>query len=339
MRSESNSHEILISVVIPAYNAAKHVADSVTSALRQTLQPFEVLVIDDGSTDGTAAAAEKAGARVITQKNMGVSSARNRGITEAKGDWIAFLDADDRWLPEKLRKQADALGAHPDAVLAASDFAREQRYQTQHAAWMKSRSIYQEMVGKRIDDAVVYLPAEKISAALTQENFFPTSSIMARRLHLRELGGFDERMDYCEDHDLWLRVLHASPAVVVQQSLVIYRMHEASASAQWSRILEGDVHLARLMQLTPHFYNQVAVERSRARLTHSLFALGMHFVRTRKSEAALAPLWESFRRKKSLRTAFWLFAGMAFSFKPRKIASGYFKGNSPLPERQTAPSS
>jgi glycosyltransferase involved in cell wall biosynthesis len=336
MQSKLDSHEIMISVVIPAYNAAKHVADSVASAFRQTLQPLEVLVIDDGSSDGTAEAAEKAGARVIRQKNMGVSAARNRGITEARGEWIAFLDADDRWLPDKLQKQASALALHPEADFISTDFAREQRYQTQHAAWMKSRPVYQAMVGDRLQQPFVFLSPEEIASSLTFENYIPTSSVMARRLHLREVGGFDERMDYCEDHDLWLRILRASSAIILQESLVIYKMHESSASAQWSRILEGDVHLARMIQLTPHRYNQVAVEKSKSRLTDALFVLGSHHVRSRRAQNGIVPLWESFRRRKSFRTAMWLGIGMAFALKPQKLVHAALKENRGLPKRRTA---
>jgi glycosyltransferase involved in cell wall biosynthesis len=97
-----------VSVVIPCYNGARFLRDTVGSVLAQTLPPLEVIVVDDGSTDDSAAVAESFGSpvRVIRQPNRGESVARNRGIAEARGDWVAFLDADDLWLPEKLAEQA-----------------------------------------------------------------------------------------------------------------------------------------------------------------------------------------------------------------------------------------
>ena len=95
-----------ISVVIPAYNAAVFLPRSIASVRAQTLQPVEVIVVDDGSTDDTKAVAAELGVRVITRTNSGPSAAKNTGIRMASGDWIALLDADDRWSPEKLERQA-----------------------------------------------------------------------------------------------------------------------------------------------------------------------------------------------------------------------------------------
>src|ERR1700721_4618512 len=96
-----------ISVVIPAYNAAAFLPRSIASVRAQTLQPVEVIVVDDGSTDDTKAVAAGLGGRVITRTNSGPSAAKNTGIRMASGDWIALLDADDRWSPEKLERQAN----------------------------------------------------------------------------------------------------------------------------------------------------------------------------------------------------------------------------------------
>jgi glycosyltransferase involved in cell wall biosynthesis len=100
-----------ISVVIPAYNAAAFLPRSIASVRAQTLQPVEVIVVDDGSTDDTTAVAAGLGVRVITRTNSGPSAARNTGIQMASGDWIALLDADDRWSPEKLERQAKCASA------------------------------------------------------------------------------------------------------------------------------------------------------------------------------------------------------------------------------------
>jgi glycosyltransferase involved in cell wall biosynthesis len=111
-----------ISVVIPCYNGARFLRDTLESVLVQTLPPREVLVVDDGSTDDSAAIAKSYGppVRVIRQPNQGESVARNRGLEEAKGDWVAFLDADDLWLPEKLAEQAKHISDQVGAVCSGT---------------------------------------------------------------------------------------------------------------------------------------------------------------------------------------------------------------------------
>src|SRR4051812_13046945 len=106
-RMERERAKPTISVVIPCYNGALYLRETLESALAQNYAPLEILVVDDGSEDDSAAIAESCGApvRVIRQPNQGESVARNRGIDEARGDWVAFLDADDLWEPEKLERQ------------------------------------------------------------------------------------------------------------------------------------------------------------------------------------------------------------------------------------------
>jgi len=113
-----------VSVVIPAYNCVDFLPAAIESAMGQTRPPAEIIVVDDGSTDETLAAARSYGSpvRVVDQENAGVSAARNRAIELARGDWIAFLDADDVWRPTKLERQLDAAGRHPDVVCVFSDF-------------------------------------------------------------------------------------------------------------------------------------------------------------------------------------------------------------------------
>ncbi len=119
-----NSYSPYVSVVIPCYNAAPFLRETLDSALNQTHPPMEVIVVDDGSTDNSAAIAESYGSpvRVIRQKNQGESVARNRGIDEAKGDWIAFLDADDIWMQDKLELQIERATSMPGTVCVHSAF-------------------------------------------------------------------------------------------------------------------------------------------------------------------------------------------------------------------------
>src|SRR5262245_25838031 len=113
----------LVSVIIPSYNSARFVSQAVRSVLEQTYSPLEIIVVNDGSTDDTVSVldAYKGDIQIVHQANGGVSKARNRGIREAKGKFIAFLDADDQWLPSKIQKQIDCLRANPSAALVHSD--------------------------------------------------------------------------------------------------------------------------------------------------------------------------------------------------------------------------
>ena len=131
-----------ISVIIAAYNAAETIAETLASIQIQTLAPLEILVVDDGSQDATARIARALGARVISQTNAGVSAARNRGLAEAKGDWIAFVDADDRWRPERLERQWAGLQYAPGAGFAFTDMRRERAGVAVHERWMPIRPAY-----------------------------------------------------------------------------------------------------------------------------------------------------------------------------------------------------
>jgi glycosyltransferase involved in cell wall biosynthesis len=109
-----------VSVVIPAFNSAKYIGEAIQSVLEQTLVSFEVLVVDDGSTDDTAEVVQRYPVQYFRQENAGPSAARNTGMTKAKGEFVAFLDSDDLWLPQKLAVQLEAFKRHPDAGFSFS---------------------------------------------------------------------------------------------------------------------------------------------------------------------------------------------------------------------------
>ena len=112
-----------ISVVIPTYNRAEHLEACLASVQQQSLMPYELIVVDDGSTDQTEALCRKIGGklRYLPQENRGVSAARNYGIRESQGDWIAFLDSDDRWAPTKLAAQWNYVQQHPDVRILQTE--------------------------------------------------------------------------------------------------------------------------------------------------------------------------------------------------------------------------
>jgi len=182
-----------VSVVIPAYNADATLARAIESALRQTAGIPEILVCDDGSTDGTAAILERYGDRVtaIHQDNRGRSSARNRCLDLATGRFVAFLDADDWWRPEKLETQLAAAAQHPQCDVF---------YGNQHIV-DAGGNVYRSMNGRwHVAHSGWIFPY------LVRNNFVPTSSVLVRREALEAVGPFDEALPRCQDLDLFLRL-------------------------------------------------------------------------------------------------------------------------------------
>ncbi|MDO4575839.1 MAG: glycosyltransferase family A protein [Planctomycetia bacterium] len=178
-----------ISTIIPVYNGEKYLRECLDSALAQVGVEQEILVVNDGSTDGTAAILDEYAARVrvLTQHNAGHIAARNHGVAEATGQWLAFLDADDLWEPTKLCEQekllADDIGMVYTERLNFGDLGDLPARQSE------SQTLY---------DGDLFHP-------LLQTNFITVSSVLLRKDLYRELGGFDPAPTGCEDWDLWLR--------------------------------------------------------------------------------------------------------------------------------------
>ena len=185
----------LVSVIIPAWNAENVLGEALASVRDQTWPNWEALIVDDGSTDGTAMAAERfvesdPRFRLIRQSHMGVSAARNAGLRDARGELIAFLDADDTWLPTKLARQIEALSADPKANFAF----------TNYWFWDGQRDLSCRYVKRK------EFPEGDAATALCSFDPFGTSTVMVKREALQTAGGFDENLAAAEDWDLWLRM-------------------------------------------------------------------------------------------------------------------------------------
>jgi glycosyltransferase involved in cell wall biosynthesis len=197
----------LVSIIIPTFNRASLLPRAINSVLGQTFRDWELIVVDDGSGDGTdlpprAAADEPKISLVRLPQNRGVSHARNTGVRRSSGRFIAFLDSDDEWLPPKLERQIAWMGTHPDYRICQT-----REYWIRH--------------GKRVNPPVTH---EKVGGSIFEQSLArcmitPSSVIMLRDL-FDESGGFDESLPACEDYDLWLRITCRYPVGLIDEYLL-----------------------------------------------------------------------------------------------------------------------
>jgi glycosyltransferase involved in cell wall biosynthesis len=217
---------LLVSVVMPAYNAERHLAAAIESVLAQTYPHFELLVIDDGSTDNTAAiaaafAAKDSRVKVITHENWGMGRSTNHAAELARGDWIVRLDADDVMLPQRIEKQLDFLALNPDLMVAASlvdfidDAGRVIGRTKPH--WTKRQDVAAAVAAHRVVG-------------------FTHPSVIYNKLAIQHVGGFRPQFWPCDDLDLWNRVVEAGYMAIVQEEVLTqYRIHATSVCVAKSR--------------------------------------------------------------------------------------------------------
>ncbi|MEC4819137.1 MAG: glycosyltransferase family A protein [Scytonema sp. PMC 1069.18] len=215
-----------ISVIIPAYNTMKYLPDTVESVLKQTFTDFEVLIVNDGSTDNIVAWASQISdprVRLISQKNQGTAAARNKGIIESKGEYIAFLDADDIWEPTKLEKQADCLNKNPLVGLVDT-----------WTIFMDESGTLTGLVMRHNKEGNVY----KEVVETCDSSVCCGSSPMIRRSCFDTVGLFDQE-SYIEDVDMWIRIAKHYHYAVVKAVLVRYRQHPHNKSKDCQSMFQG----------------------------------------------------------------------------------------------------
>ncbi len=216
---------MLVSVIMCVWNGEQTIRESLCSVLNQTFRDFELIVIDDGSTDGSMAAIADNGDQRIKRfsfENAGPAVARNRGIHQSSGNFITFMDADDVWLTQKLERQLKALQRHPEASVAycwVDRFECDVRVRQPHAYGTLSGNVYERLlVGNLVGNG---------------------SNILVRREALEEVGLFHESLLAAEDWELNLRLAARHKFIAVQEALVLYRQTPGSITSDLERMERG----------------------------------------------------------------------------------------------------
>jgi glycosyltransferase involved in cell wall biosynthesis len=211
-----------VSVIIPVYNSMAYLPQALESVIQQTYQDFEVLIIDDGSTDQIKSWSQTLSdprIHFFSQSNQGISAARNTGLQEAKGRYISFLDADDIWQPKKLIKQLEQLESDPDIGLSYT--------------WAVSIDPKGQILGRIFNGSL----KRQAWSQLVVRNAIPSASVaVVRRSCLEKIGGFDTDLSHVNDRDMWLRIAKDYEVACVPEVLVLKRQHAHNVSRNWRAI-------------------------------------------------------------------------------------------------------
>ncbi len=260
----------LVSIVTATYNMADYIAETLDSILAQDYPHLESIVIDDGSTDNTtevlAPYVATGRVRVIKQENAGQTVAKNRGIAEARGEFIAFCDADDTWRPDKLTKQVAAFATDPNIGMVFSDIN------------------FMDGNGDPYDMPHMKRVGGKITAELLVDNFIPFPTSIVRARVLEEVNGFDEDLTMSIDYDLWLRISLNYLMHYIPEPLANYRIWEGQMSNKMGERLDNFFKLLeRFLKDNPGCVTQEEID---AAWGHTLVTRGQwHSEEGRKAEA------------------------------------------------------
>ena len=209
-----------VSVVIPCFNRKKTLSRSIDSVVNQTYKPSEIIIVDDGSTDGTRDFILNSypNIKYFFQPKKGVSSARNKGIRESSYDWVAFLDSDDEWLPQKLEKQINQLGKYSEIFISHTN-----------EIWIRNGVRVNQMKKHQKYGGYIFDKCLDICR-------ISPSSVLIHKKVLKDVGVFDETLQVCEDYDLWLRITSKYSVLFERELLIVkYGGHKD----QLSKVKEG----------------------------------------------------------------------------------------------------
>jgi len=262
--NDQNTHTV--SVVIPAYNLGKHIARAIDSVLAQTHKPDEIIVVDDGSTDDTAGQIKKYGDRVkyLYQQNSGASVARNTGIKAAKSQWIAFLDGDDEWLPEKLQLQIEHLIRNPQLQWTTGNFLRCLCDEKRVSSNIDPQIVKDTLGNKEYFDDFLFYPLPHGCGCMITK--------LIKKDLLEKAGLFTPGQLRANDLDMWFRIAYISPKIgFIAEPLATYHMIiDDSISQKYQRAETLQGLIKRHMKLSAEHGRQKAFRLNAASMIKSL---------------------------------------------------------------------
>jgi len=276
----------LVSIIVPAFNAAGVIPDALASVRNQTFEDFETIIVDDGSTDGTVAVARSfcatdARFSLLQRVHSGVSVARNAALARARGQWIAFQDADDIWLPQKLERQVELSRQDPRANFLFTNFFY----------WDGVSDLYLNYAADRL------LPEGDPAHELVLACVYGNLTVMVKRDLVLRAGLFDPAFVFAQDWDLWLRIAELGLwARGTREPLARYRRWPGNQTrrkldvAEWDvRVLEKNSRATRRAQLRPIYARSLAAARTRLQCARARSLLESH------PEAVPAAVWRAWR--------------------------------------------
>jgi glycosyltransferase involved in cell wall biosynthesis len=295
-----------ISVIIPAYNAAPWLTAALESVKAQTLPPAEILVVDNGSTDDTVAMATAMGVTVLHESQRGAAAARNAGLRVATGEWIAFLDADDYWLTEKLAAQWLLIQQFPDIRLVTTNYFFDNDGKRGNTAYETPGSGYERLPKTRLTDTAVRVTIPDLSTQLAQGNSWlglNSSAVFLRREDALAIGGYDPTFLRLEDMEFFARLLNGVESVaLISMPLTAYRWHGANSTHNHPLMAQSHVQLREAILADPSRYVPRADQWAKATLPRWYRQLALAHLRARDSLTAretlrrswaLAPNWRT----------------------------------------------
>jgi glycosyltransferase involved in cell wall biosynthesis len=230
LQQEQHVGAALVSVVIPCFNQAHFLGEAIESVLSQSYSHFEIVVVDDGSTDNTSEVAGRyPGVHCVRQENQGLAGARNSGLYESKGSYLVFLDADDRLLPDALKVGLECLKAHPECAFVSG------RY----------REIAADESHLRGFQPLYHIKKGDYSELLRGNYIGMHATLMYRRSVLESVGGFDTSIEACEDYDLYLRIARNFPIHCHDKVVAEYRQHDSNMSRDSALMLKATLAILR----------------------------------------------------------------------------------------------
>jgi glycosyltransferase involved in cell wall biosynthesis len=273
------------SVIIPTYNHSKFIAAAIRSVLGQSVPVDEIIVVDDGSTDETRNVLEPYYDRIsyIYQPNRGPAAARNRGMEEARGDFIAFLDSDDIWIRDKTKIQMEMFSRFPDLDIIFGDMANFSQDNHNSLPEIKNREIHDYFIAHSSN-------IERMFDCLITENMVPTPTVILKKACIVRVGFFDENLKIAEDFDYWLRATKCCSFGFVNAVLVKRRRHDSNLVNDWVKMNQAILEVLTAIARTSPEIPPTTLRILDQKIYRTHYDLGSFFLKAKNFQRACVHL-------------------------------------------------